>query len=398
MKTGSLFLLAASILGQPMAQFNDEVAQGVALYRTNRYAEAVEHLQRAMAINPSSLEAQSYLASAYMVQWVPGLDSSQNGKNHDIAVSQFQGVLDKDPKNAGALASLASMAYNSASTGSPEQRAAALDDAFRWNQRRRDANPNEPEPYYYLGVIAWSKSFTPIQQARIEAKMQASDLGPISELPARISLQSQYLESINGGIANMEKCLEFDTQNDDAMSYLNLLLREKADLEDSAELAKADIAEADRWVLKSLETKRQKASVQPGRANGTSVVEPAPAAPALMPRQAPPSAAPRSNFDAHPRIAAQVAEENLIHKVPPIYPALAKSARVQGLVDFLILISPEGKVENVQLVRGHPLLVNAAREALLQWKYRPFLLDGRPVSVVADVVITLALADQADER
>jgi protein TonB len=91
------------------------------------------------------------------------------------------------------------------------------------------------------------------------------------------------------------------------------------------------------------------------------------------------------------RIGGQVAQANLIRQVQPAYPAPAKSARVQGSVEFTATISKEGEIENLQLVRGHPLLVNAAREAVSRWKYRPTLLNGQPVEVVTDIVVNFSL-------
>jgi protein TonB len=92
------------------------------------------------------------------------------------------------------------------------------------------------------------------------------------------------------------------------------------------------------------------------------------------------------------RVGGQVAEANLIRKVQPTYPALAKSARVQGTVEFTAVISKEGNIENLQLVRGHPLLVNAARDAVLQWKYRPTQLNGQPVEVITDIIVNFTLS------
>jgi protein TonB len=92
------------------------------------------------------------------------------------------------------------------------------------------------------------------------------------------------------------------------------------------------------------------------------------------------------------RIGGQVMEANLIRRVQPIYPPLAKSARVQGTVEFTATISKEGNIENLQLVRGHPLLVNAARDAVLQWKYRPTLLNGQPVEVITDIIVNFTLS------
>ncbi|MBV9781142.1 MAG: energy transducer TonB [Acidobacteriaceae bacterium] len=91
------------------------------------------------------------------------------------------------------------------------------------------------------------------------------------------------------------------------------------------------------------------------------------------------------------RIGGQIAQANLIQEVQPVYPSLAKAARVQGRVEFTAIISKDGRIENLQLVAGHPLLVNAAREAVLQWRYRPTLLNGEPVEVVTDIVVNFSL-------
>ena len=111
---------------------------------------------------------------------------------------------------------------------------------------------------------------------------------------------------------------------------------------------------------------------------------PGPPAPA-QPAKPKPASAPL-------RVTTGVAEANLVHRVMPVYPPLAKSARVQGTVEFTAVINKEGQIENLRLVRGHPLLVEAAREAVLQWRYRPTLLNGQPVEVVTDIVVNFTLS------
>jgi protein TonB len=91
-------------------------------------------------------------------------------------------------------------------------------------------------------------------------------------------------------------------------------------------------------------------------------------------------------------VSVGVIESSLIHRVQPVYPALAKSARVQGTVEFTAVISKQGAIENLQLVRGHPLLVNAAREAILQWKYQPTMLNGEPVEVITNILVNFTLS------
>lgn len=90
-------------------------------------------------------------------------------------------------------------------------------------------------------------------------------------------------------------------------------------------------------------------------------------------------------------VGTGVAEANLVYKVVPVYPLLAKSARIQGAVEFSATISKNGNIENLQVVRGHPLLINAAKEAVLQWKYRPTLLNGQPVEVLTEIAVNFTL-------
>jgi protein TonB len=82
---------------------------------------------------------------------------------------------------------------------------------------------------------------------------------------------------------------------------------------------------------------------------------------------------------------------NIIHMVQPSYPAIARMNHIQGAVEFTATISKEGGIENLTLLRGHPLLVNAARDAVLQWRYRPTMLNGEPVEVITDIVVNFAL-------
>jgi protein TonB len=93
------------------------------------------------------------------------------------------------------------------------------------------------------------------------------------------------------------------------------------------------------------------------------------------------------------RIGGAVAQANLIHQVQPVYPPLARSARIQGTVEFTAVISTAGTIENLQLVSGHPLLINAARDAVLQWRYRPTLLNGSPVEVVTQISVKFSLSN-----
>jgi protein TonB len=92
------------------------------------------------------------------------------------------------------------------------------------------------------------------------------------------------------------------------------------------------------------------------------------------------------------RVGGNVQAANLIRKVIPVYPALAKQARIQGTVKFQAIIGKDGTIQNLQLVSGHPLLVASAQQAVSQWVYRPTLLNGEPVEVVTTIDVNFTLS------
>ena len=85
-------------------------------------------------------------------------------------------------------------------------------------------------------------------------------------------------------------------------------------------------------------------------------------------------------------------EGNLIRRVQPEYPALARSARIQGQVVLSAVISREGNIENLRVLIGHPMLVRAAIEAVSKWRYKPYILNNEPVEVETQVTVNFSLS------
>ena len=115
-------------------------------------------------------------------------------------------------------------------------------------------------------------------------------------------------------------------------------------------------------------------------------------APRAIPRLEPP--VPTARAEAHVtrvRRGGEVQHANLLQQVKPTYPQLARSVRVQGVVILEAIIDREGRVENLKVLSGHPLLVPAAFEAVQQWRYRPTLLNGQPVEVLTQVTVNFSL-------
>ena len=245
----------------------DHLNQGVASFKNAKYNDAVEHFKQAIALDPNYDVAQLYLATAYMSQWIPGAESPENIRMAQMATDGFKEVLNKNPKDTTALASLASIAYQQASSLPPDQKAAKLDEAANWNKKLIEFDPKNKEAFYYLGVISWAKWYPQWITARLNVHMKPEDPGPLKDKKAKAELATQYTSIIDDGIANLNKALEIDKEYEDAMVYLSLLIREKADLLDSADDYKKQIEIADGWQQKALDTKKLKASRQPA-ANG----------------------------------------------------------------------------------------------------------------------------------
>jgi len=105
-----------------------------------------------------------------------------------------------------------------------------------------------------------------------------------------------------------------------------------------------------------------------------------------------PVAVPKIATPQRVRVSAGVTQGLLVKRVQPNYPPLARQARIQGTVVLQAQISKTGDIENLQLISGHPMLAPAAIEAVKQWKYRPYLLNGEPVEVETQVQVNFTLA------
>src|SRR5260221_883791 len=104
---------------------------------------------------------------------------------------------------------------------------------------------------------------------------------------------------------------------------------------------------------------------------------------------APPPASPTP---LHPLQVSHWAEGNIIYRVQPLYPPLARQARVQGTVELRAIISKTGTIENLVVVSGHPMLVKSAIEGVRKWRYRPYLLNNEPLEVETEITVNFVLA------
>src|SRR5215472_6474211 len=243
-----LFILTA-LFAQESAEFRNWLNQGGEAFRNAQYAVAIQAFQRAIDLNPSSLIAHLYLATAYMQQYIPGAESNENSQVAARAQEAFSQVLALDPANKVALASVASLYLNQKK----------WDDAQQWYEKLIALDPNNADAHYSLGYIAYQKWYPAYGTARAEMGLKQDDPGPFKDKKVKEQLKAQWLPVITHGLDELDTTLKIDPERDDAMAYKNLLIRERADLLDDKAAYEKDVKEADGLVQKALDTKKIKA-------------------------------------------------------------------------------------------------------------------------------------------
>jgi tetratricopeptide (TPR) repeat protein len=270
----SIVALALAGAGCDKLRSRDNLNKGVQAYKNAKYADAVEFFKQSVALDPANTNGRLYLATAYMSQYIPGAESPENLQFAKSAKEEFMRVLSTDANDKTALASLASLSYNEA-TGMPDLDAKLkkLDESKEWYLKLIAADPQNKEAFYTLGVIDWLKWYPVYQTAKAKLGMKPEEPGPIKDKSVKAELKEKYSATIEDGIKNLEKALAIDPNYDDAMAYMNLLIRERADLSDAEDEYKKDIATADTWVQKALDTKKMKAAKAASQASGGIVQE-----------------------------------------------------------------------------------------------------------------------------
>src|SRR5579859_4495325 len=109
MAVAAAILVMLSATGCDKLRARDQLNKGVASYKNNQFEQAIDHFKEAVALDPGLKNAKLYLATAYAQQYIPGLDSPDNVQNANLAIEQFQSVLEQDPKNINSIKGIASL-------------------------------------------------------------------------------------------------------------------------------------------------------------------------------------------------------------------------------------------------------------------------------------------------
>src|SRR5438067_8470814 len=198
----TLAIFALALTGCSKLQARDNLNKGVRAFRDAHYENAVSYFKQAVELDPDLTTAEIYLATAYSQQFVPEGRGEDNAKFAQLAIQTFDDVLKRDPNNVNALAGLASIYQNTHE----------LQKAHDYYMKYAQLDASNPVPFYAIGSVDWI--------------MVYNKNNPLAE-----EEQAKFIEE---GLANLDKSLGLAPNYEDAMTYKNLLYREKARLSESA--------------------------------------------------------------------------------------------------------------------------------------------------------------------
>jgi tetratricopeptide (TPR) repeat protein len=225
---------------------------GVSAYKQAKYEEAVQHFKQAVLLDPTFVSAHLHLASAYAQQYIPGVDAPENNQMGQQAIGQFEQVLALDPVCDQQVSALKGIAYLYLNMKQFER-------AKEYDRKILEIDPDDPETYFAIGVIDWTQSY----QLRMEqrAKLNLKPAEPLIGTGECWNVRAENEERVKDGIEMLTKAISIRQTYDDAMAYMNLMYRERADIQCGNPRAyHSDTRTADQWVDVTIATKKANAA------------------------------------------------------------------------------------------------------------------------------------------
>lgn len=261
-RSAALLVLSSALVlgtsGCAKLKARDDLNKGVEAFKNAQFDQAVEDFKESTELDPTLLNAKLYLAQAYAQQYIPGAPSQENKRNGEQAIAVWKEVLETNPNNTTALTGIGSMYYYMG--GTPFNRD-MMELAKTYQQKVMQINPNDPTPYYWTGVLDYWIAFRGNAQLRADYNLKAKKpIREIDPLPAAVRDQfvQQEGQTVSEGMDSLNKAIQLKPDYADAMAYLNLLLREKADMETTPDARDADEKQADDLLEKVKEINQRK--------------------------------------------------------------------------------------------------------------------------------------------
>ncbi len=261
--TAAALLLAGPLTGCNQLKARDQINKGVQAYKGGHMEEAIDHFQTAEQLDPNFKNAKLYLATAYASQVTPNLTTPENLTLANKAIDLYQQILQDNPRDTRSLKGIASIYFN----------INQQDKAKDYQEKVVSINPNDPEAWYTIGVIDWKAAYNNAIVLR-NTLGQTDDGSPIKDKNACTQLQAKNGPLVQEGLDALQKAVNLRTNYSDAMAYLNLMYRRKAELECGDDAArKADVALADEWVHKAMDAKKAEDEEKEKKAAGGIVIQ-----------------------------------------------------------------------------------------------------------------------------
>jgi hypothetical protein len=261
-------VLAVVAAGCSKLKARDNLNKGVQAFKAGQYDSAINFFQTARDLDPSLMNARLYLATAYRAQYVPGAPSSENIRYAEKAMEIYEGILRDEPNNLQAIDSMGWILFQLGGTRFPGKPLdfSKFERSREYHLKHVQIKPDDPEPHYWIGVIEWTLAYNGNAEARAKWNEKAPESRklrkPEDPLPDKVreEFAAKYTEIVDNGIQHLKRALELNPEYDDAMAYLNLLYRQRADIVASKDERENYFVEADKLVDRVKEIKQKKAA------------------------------------------------------------------------------------------------------------------------------------------
>ena len=260
----AMLILTVGVSGCNKLKARDLLNKGVNAFKAGQSDAAIEDFKRSTELDPSLMMARVYLATAYASLYIPGAPSPENKARGDQAITEFKNILEIDPNNLTAIDGIGSLLFQMA--GTPPVNEKGFEESKTFHQRHIQIKPDDPEPYYWIGVIDWTLAWRGNAAMRLDynknnIKKQVHDDQPLPA-PVRTDYTAKYGTLVDEGIADLQKAISLKPDYDDAMAYLGLLYRRKADMVESADERASLEKQADDLLEKIKEIKQKRLDQQ----------------------------------------------------------------------------------------------------------------------------------------
>jgi tetratricopeptide (TPR) repeat protein len=260
--SAAILLVLASTVGCNKLRARDQLVKGVQAFKGGHYEDAVNHFQNSIQLDPDYPAAHLYLATAYSYQVVPNLDTPDNLKIAQKALDGFNAVLANDPNDLGALKQEASIYRN----------IKQFDKAKQLEQKILSLDPKDAEAAYTIGVIDWTQAYKNAVTILAQNSPPLTDDGSGNVKKSKetcAKLVTANTQLVDEAMKYLQQAVDINPNYDDAMQYLNLNYRRKADLEcGNDDARKSDLAQADTWVQKATGARKANEEAKEKKAGG----------------------------------------------------------------------------------------------------------------------------------